>query len=264
MSAAWRLAELGRYLDPRPEVEAAARPYLDAVNIPTPELLGRLHELPPRSEPVQIVGSEVENARRLLEAGGRTVEVVPGEFATLGEPLRLWRPNAFLEEILPRLNPGRALDLGCGSGRESVALAGSGFEVVACDVLPDALEMGRGLAARYLLDGTPAEPPPIEWRRRDVEREGPPEGWFDLVVSFRFLHRPLLANIRRLLRPGGSLVLETFTTLHRERHGKPRSDAHVLLPGEAESLSPGLSILHADEGWRASGVHTARLWAKAE
>jgi 2-polyprenyl-3-methyl-5-hydroxy-6-metoxy-1,4-benzoquinol methylase len=137
-----------------------------------------------------------------------------------------------------------------------VALAAAGFEVVACDILEDSLKKGRDLEKRYLL----GPHPPIRWREVDLEKEGPPEGPFDLIVSFRYLHRPLLKRISNYLNPAGSLVLETFTTLHRERHGKPSSDDHVLQTGELESLAPGLKVMVADEGWRG-GIQTGRLWA---
>jgi SAM-dependent methyltransferase len=46
-----------------------------------------------------------------------------------------------------RLPPGRALDVGCGTGRDAVYLAGRGWEVTAVDLVPRALEKARERAA---------------------------------------------------------------------------------------------------------------------
>ena len=262
--SSFRLAELGEFLDPRPAEIFAQTPISRAANIPLAELESRLHELPPKDEAIRVAntGPEALSAVEFLRRGGRSADLTD-EFKFLknsSPPYRLWNPNAFLMTLLPELQKGSALDLGCGSGRESVALAGNGFAVVAADILSDALDKGRDLARRYLI-GQPNETPPIEWLRRDIEKEGPHEGAFDLIVSFRYLHRPLLATIEKLLNPGGSLVLETFTELHRERHGKPSSDHHVLRIGELSTLAPGLEIKIAEEGWRGDS-HTGRLWAQ--
>jgi SAM-dependent methyltransferase len=59
----------------------------------------------------------------------------------------------------------RAIDLGCGSGREAVYLAAQGWQVVAVDRLPEALQRGRDLQRRYAPDS-----PPIQWVCADLER----------------------------------------------------------------------------------------------
>ena len=264
MSSSFRLADLGHLLDVRPAIEFAKSPIEDSVNIPFAELSRRIQELPAADQALILAdtGEDAKSAKEFLNNGGRNC-LLTKEFEFLAreeyEQKRLWRPNAFLEEILPNLKRGRALDLGCGSGRESVLLAGNGFEVVATDTLPDALEKGRDLARRYL-NSEEYEEAPIEWLQRDLEKDGPPEGLFDLIVSFRYLHRPLLEKAHELLNKNGSLVLETFTELHREKHGKPSSDDHVLNLGEILNLALGLEVQIADEAWRGE-IHTGRLWA---
>ena len=41
------------------------------------------------------------------------------------------------------LSAGRALDLGCGSGRASIYLARRGWQVDGVDFIPDAIELAR-------------------------------------------------------------------------------------------------------------------------
>lgn len=254
-----------RLLDPRLGEDAQARPIVRAVNIPLPDLPARTYELPPKSELIEVVGPAdlSRQAVALLLEQGRLAQVQPSfVYAEATDSRhRLWEPNAFLEQVLPNLTPGHALDLACGSGREAVALATAGWRVTAVDILPDALERGRLLAHRYL---HPEDEHNIDWIERDLEARKVELGLnFDLIVSFSYLHRPLLPRLSDWLQPGGSIVLETFTTVHRERYAKPSSDRHILQPGELLNYAEGLAVRHYSEDWRG-GRHTARLWAQAK
>lgn len=251
-----------RLLDPQPAVEAAADPIADAVNIPFAELSLRTHELPPREVVIPVVGpaAVAEQAVAWLTSNGRQAIVErsfraasPNRGPQVG---RLWRPNEFLAGVLPNLPPKAALDLACGTGRDAVFLASLGWRVTAVDILPDALARARDLAARCA-----AAIEPIHWRQADLEREPPGlDGEFDLIVCFRYLHRPLLAQFAGWLRRGGNVIYETFTTTHRARQGKPTRAALVLEAGELPRLLAGFEIRHFSEAWRGA-AHTARIWA---
>lgn len=302
-------------LDPRPENEAGLRPIAGAVNIPFAELSARLHELPPKSEIIQVVGPPdlATTVVEWLTQHGRVARVVAGQAeatadtspvrseARANEVGRLWEPSAFLEEVAGQLRlcagespgaPGSALDLACGSGRNAVFLACCGWKVTAVDILPDALDLGRELERLYArgwhavkwicadihtanAGGTPQ---PNEyaggtpWPQQVLpERMGPQQlGWrpdeqFDLVTMFRYLDRGLVRQLPDWVKPGGSIVLETFTTEHRQRHGRPARAAHVLRPGELRELFAAvlsrMRLRHYSEGWRGA-EHTARLWVQ--
>ena len=152
----------------------------------------------------------------------------------------------------------RALDLGCGSGREAVYLAAQGWQVVAVDRLPEALQRGRDLQRRYAPDS-----PPIQWVCADLEKsDWQPDGRFDCVMLFYFYARELIPRACTWLNPDGVLLIEAFTATHRAHFGKPASDRRVVYAGELPALLPdGMRVVAYSEGWRTNGRHTARLWA---
>lgn len=98
-----------------------------------------------------------------------------------------------------------ALDAGCGAGHTAAAIAPLARSVVALDLSDAMLSAARKLANERGLRN-------MEFRRGDVEALPFDESSFDLVVSRYSAHHwpnPQLAlhEIRRVLRPGGRLVL---------------------------------------------------------
>src|SRR5688572_28557287 len=99
----------------------------------------------------------------------------------------------------------RALDVACGTGRHPLWLAAAGFDVVALDRDTAAIaELQSEASARGLS---------IDAKVDDLERDGVSLGvdHFDLIVVFRYLHRPLFPALRTAMRRNGLLVYETFT-----------------------------------------------------
>ncbi|HEU4406649.1 MAG TPA: methyltransferase domain-containing protein [Polyangiaceae bacterium] len=160
---------------------------------------------------------------------------------------------AFVDRCARALAPGRALDVACGRGRHLALLAGLGWHATGVDRDEQALAEAatRAPAARLLA--------------RDVEAEGLPAEWggsFDLVVVTFFLHRPLFADLARVLAPSGRLVLETFHDENRRRRSHPRRPHLALGPAEGRALCEGvgLLVLESDEAERGD-VFTTRVLA---
>jgi SAM-dependent methyltransferase len=111
------------------------------------------------------------------------------------------------------LPPGRALDLGCGTGTTALYLAARGWDVVGVDFAPNAIHRARREARQRSLAGT------AHFRSADVSRPDLLAGVarFDLLVDVGCLHGLTLpqlagyaANVTRLARPGAVFLLYAF------------------------------------------------------
>jgi SAM-dependent methyltransferase len=118
-------------------------------------------------------------------------------------------PGRFLKEVVrERGSPGRALDLGCGSGVFAVYMAKRGGQVTGIDLMPRAIEMARERAAR--------ENARVEWVHGDL-LEWTPSVQFDLILDSGCLHSLIGGDLRRYraqllswLAPGGDYILGHF------------------------------------------------------
>jgi SAM-dependent methyltransferase len=123
-------------------------------------------------------------------------------------------PEALGAVKLAEIEPGgTVLDVPCGFGRHSLPLADAGYFVTGVDRSEVQLEEAGRLA------GARDNP---RWLRADMRELPFEDGSFDAVLNlFSSLgyrgeeaDRQSLAEFRRVLRPGGALVIET---MHRDR-----------------------------------------------
>jgi SAM-dependent methyltransferase len=134
--------------------------------------------------------------------------------------------------LLPRR--GRALDIACGNGRNSIWLAQRGLDVVAVDLSAEALRQGRELAARHGCS--------VTWLQDDVESFPFESSGYELIACFNYRSPALYPRILRSLRPGGWIVLETYTLGQLQFASGPRKPEHLLRPGELLSAFADLRI----------------------
>ena len=173
-------------------------------------------------------------------------------------------PAQFLVQQLHRLPKGKVLDVASGSGRHALFLASLGYQVEAVDRDEQALaQLSAGARVRHfsgissrVLD---LEPPPQEL---NFGHEA-----YDAILVFFYLNRPLFSYLIDALKPGGVLLYETFTVDNHVQHRHPKRREFCLAPCELLSLTPGLRILHYDEGLHegmsgSDSVYTAQLVAQ--
>ncbi len=139
----------------------------------------------------------------------------------------LWtaEPNRMLVGEVDDLPAGRALDVGCGEGRNAVWLAEKGWQVTGVDFSDVALDKARQLAEARRVS--------VEWVLADLRSYHPQGHAYDLAVVL-YLHLPreerrrVHAACAGALRPGGVLiVLGHDVTNVRDGYGGPQ-DASIL------------------------------------
>ncbi|MDX3850757.1 class I SAM-dependent methyltransferase [Streptomyces sp. AK02-01A] len=157
--------------------------------------------------------------------------------ARYSESERIWsgNPNTVLVREITGLEPGRALDLGCGEGGDAIWLAQRGWRVTATDISGVALER----AARHAAEAGVADR--VDWQQHDLGASFP-AGVFDLV-SAQFLHSPgdmprekILRTAASAVAPGGVLLVVGHSGSPSWEH-HPHPEVHLPTPDEVlESL----------------------------
>ncbi len=132
------------------------------------------------------------------------------------------RTEAEVDRVLEILDPGpqdRILDLACGTGRHSIALARRGFDVVGVDISSDLIEIAEGEAAIREVD---AEFILTDLRNLDFSER------FDRVLSLHggaigyfeddAENRRAFEIVAAALRPGGAHLAQLPNALFAQAH----------------------------------------------
>jgi SAM-dependent methyltransferase len=162
-------------------------------------------------------------------------------------------PNAWVAETLASLEPGAAVDLGAGEGRNALWLASLGWEVTAVDFSSVGLATGAARAAEAGLD--------IEWVTADATTWVSPS-LVDLVL-IAYLQLPAddlsraISNAAGSLAPGGTLALVGHDRDNLSRGvGGPQDAAVLHTVAELEAATSALDIVECRQVERitAAGV----------
>jgi 2-polyprenyl-3-methyl-5-hydroxy-6-metoxy-1,4-benzoquinol methylase len=117
-------------------------------------------------------------------------------------------------DFIARTQPGKALDLGCGTGTNAVTLAGAGWRVTGVDFIPEAILAARAKAARSGFA--------IDFLVASVTDLSALSGPFDYALDIGCLHAlktedrmRYAVTLSRLLRPQAWYML--YAWLPRQR-----------------------------------------------
>jgi len=150
-------------------------------------------------------------------------------------------PDPYLIELVEtgRVAPGRALDVGCGTGTNALWLAARGFEVTGIDVASRAIELARAKAA--------SARGRVDFRTLDFLTD-PVGGPFSFVFDRGCLHvfdepaerARFAARVAGLLGPQGLWMSMIGSTEGGPREmGPPRRTARDI----ADAIEPALEIV---------------------
>ena len=157
----------------------------------------------------------------------------------------LWTkdPNAPLVQFAAELEPGRALDVGAGDGRNAIWLATQGWTVTAIDLSTVARERA---AERAAARGAALECIVADWRDHDFG-----EAAFELVVV-SFMHplpderETLFARVARALVPGGHVFTVGVVLADHGRRGPPDAERLYTVQRVQDALR-GFELLRCEE-----------------
>src|ERR1700677_1175000 len=155
---------------------------------------------------------------------------------------QVWRggPNASLVAEVGHLEPGTALDVGCGEGADAMWLAGRGWQVTAIDVSGIALQRAAAAAEQSHID--------VKWMHAGLLDTSLPPAGFDLVTAHYpgLHHTPTNDPAHRLMAavaPRGHLLVVHHADIDTEE-----AKAHGFDP--ADYVSPGDVSSLLDESWQ--------------
>ncbi|HBP87031.1 MAG TPA: class I SAM-dependent methyltransferase [Nitrospirales bacterium] len=147
-------------------------------------------------------------------------------------------PIPFLQDHLGLLPKGAALDLAMGEGRNGVFLATKGFQVTGVDISEAGFKKAQAMAAEKGVTLTTVV--------ADLEQYTIPPNIFDVILCTYYLQRDLFPKMAAALKPGGMILIETYTVDHLQY--RPQFNKEFLLRrNELLTLLPGLRVLRYQE-----------------
>lgn len=168
--------------------------------------------------------------------------------------MKMRNPRELLQTWLPELpTHGLALDVAAGAGRHSFALAAHGLSVHAVDISIEGLK----LLNEKKLPNMNIQPIVL-----NLEQRWLPKATYQVIVNFLYLERCIWPELRRQLKPGGWLIMETFTVDQLKFPHKKHIRRDFLL--EHDELKDSFSdwdILFYEEGLHKKN-YSARLVAR--
>ncbi len=148
--------------------------------------------------------------------------------------------------------PGKALDLGCGTGTNCLALSAARWRATGVDFAANAIRKARRKAEQAGLEA--------DFHLADVTRLGFLRGPFDLILDIGCFHSipaagqvDYRAHVQRLLASKGTYMLYVF---YRE----PGSSGPGVVPEEIEAFQPEFEILRREDGTNLGERPSTWFW----
>lgn len=141
-----------------------------------------------------------------------------------------------LQKFVKKTEHKKALEIACGTGRNSIFLAQSGYEVDALDISKVALEFLNSKDYKN-----------IHTMLIDLDNYIPPKDTYDLVVMTNFLDRAIIPHLKNSLKIDGLLIIETYME-DNDNDKKPSKPEYLLKENELkEYVDEYFELIEYDE-----------------
>jgi len=147
-----------------------------------------------------------------------------------------------LIEFIEQHQPGRAIDIGCGTGTNVITLAKAGWQVTGVDFAPRAIKLARQKLKRAGIQA--------ELSVNDATKLSGITGPFDFALDLGCFHgiskegqAKYLDQLKRILAPNGFWLIYTFLN-----PGTPRS-GHGLNELDLSLIASRLSLISRRDGF---------------
>ncbi|MEA2091286.1 MAG: methyltransferase domain-containing protein [Campylobacterota bacterium] len=139
-----------------------------------------------------------------------------------------------IEKYIEHVNVGQALDIACGTGRNTHFLHERGFEVDAIDISDYALKHVK-------------KSPTINKVDIDLDKYNIAPNKYDLIVNINYLNRRLVSQMKDGLKSGGVIMFETFIVAHGDFKIPTMNLDYLLRKNELLHSFIGLDVIYYEE-----------------
>jgi SAM-dependent methyltransferase len=142
--------------------------------------------------------------------------------------------SPLLEQYIEHAKVGQAIDVACGTGRNTHYLADKGFNVDAVDISDYALKAVKNSSMIKKID-------------TDLDKYNLTPNKYDLIVNVNYLNRRLVSQMKDSLKSGGLLVFETFIVAHGDFNMPTTNLDYLLRKNELLHSFIGLDVIYYEE-----------------
>lgn len=139
-----------------------------------------------------------------------------------------------LEKYIGHAKVGLALDVACGTGRNTNFLAQKGFEVDAVDISNVALDK---ITNR----------PTINKIEADLDKYNIAPNKYDLIVNVNYLNRRIVSQMKDGLKSGGVVIFETYLLAHGDFKIPTMNLDYLLRKNELLHSFIALEVIYYEE-----------------
>ena len=142
--------------------------------------------------------------------------------------------SPIVEKYIEHVNVGQAIDIACGTGRNTHYLSDLGFIVDAIDISDYALDKVKNSSTINKID-------------TDLDKYNLTPNKYDLIVNVNYLNRRLVSQMKDALRSGGVIIFETFIIAHGDFKHPTMNLDYLLRKNELLHSFIGLDVLYYEE-----------------